>query len=164
MTRSFVTSYFIIIIHGKSCRKLGQTKPPGGYLSVSFLWCKERSSFYPQLDLLNSPLVISYRYLHKMKEGFHSLELNHATWEVPQKYSNLAGIGSGAYGQVKHKSVWLPKYLLYTSIRLILSGIGTILRITPTYIDFIVWKPKYTTLRIVFTNHQVILKKILRNG
>ena len=39
-----------------------------------------------------------------MKEGFHSLELNHATWEVPQKYSNLAGIGSGAYGQVKHRT------------------------------------------------------------
>ena len=28
-----------------------------------------------------------------MKEGFHSLELNHATWEVPQKYSNLGCIG-----------------------------------------------------------------------
>ena len=38
-----------------------------------------------------------------MKEGFHSLELNHATWEVPQKYSKLAGIGAGAYGQVNHR-------------------------------------------------------------
>ena len=44
-----------------------------------------------------------------MKEGFHSLELNHATWEVPQKYSNLAGIGSGAYGQVntKHRMLFV---------------------------------------------------------
>ena len=42
-----------------------------------------------------------------MKEGFHKLELNHATWEVPQKYSNLAGIGSGAYGQVNNKHLFI---------------------------------------------------------
>ena len=35
-----------------------------------------------------------------MKEGFHRVELHKTVWEVPEKYKNLAGIGSGAYGQV----------------------------------------------------------------
>ena len=35
-----------------------------------------------------------------MREGFHKVELHKVTWEVPEKYKNLAGIGSGAYGQV----------------------------------------------------------------
>jgi len=35
-----------------------------------------------------------------MKEGYHRIELNRTVWEVPEKYKNLAGIGSGAYGQV----------------------------------------------------------------
>ena len=36
-----------------------------------------------------------------MKEGYHRIELNRTVWEVPEKYKNLAGIGSGAYGQVE---------------------------------------------------------------
>merc|ERR1712168_1375786 len=35
-----------------------------------------------------------------MKAGYHRVELHKVTWEVPEKYTNLAGIGSGAYGQV----------------------------------------------------------------
>ena len=34
-----------------------------------------------------------------MKEGYHRIELNRTVWEVQEKYKNLAGIGSGAYGQ-----------------------------------------------------------------
>ena len=37
-----------------------------------------------------------------MKEGFHKVELHKTVWEVPEKYKNLAGIGSGAYGQVNY--------------------------------------------------------------
>ena len=37
-----------------------------------------------------------------MKTGYHRLELNKATWEVPVRYTGLAGIGAGAYGQVRH--------------------------------------------------------------
>jgi len=35
-----------------------------------------------------------------MKPGFHQVELNKTVWEVPEKYTNLTAIGSGAYGQV----------------------------------------------------------------
>jgi len=35
-----------------------------------------------------------------MKKGFHIVELNKTKWEVPERYVNLVGIGSGAYGQV----------------------------------------------------------------
>ena len=35
-----------------------------------------------------------------MREAYHKVELHKVTWEVPEKYKNLAGIGSGAYGQV----------------------------------------------------------------
>eukprot|EP00092_Neocalanus_flemingeri_P014694 GFUD01015856.1.p1 GENE.GFUD01015856.1~~GFUD01015856.1.p1 ORF type:complete len:364 (-),score=89.66 GFUD01015856.1:313-1404(-) len=35
-----------------------------------------------------------------MKKGFHTVELNKTKWEVPDRYVNLVGIGSGAYGQV----------------------------------------------------------------
>merc|ERR1712038_269361 len=35
-----------------------------------------------------------------MREGYHKVELHKVTWEVPEKYKNLAGIGCGAYGQV----------------------------------------------------------------
>jgi len=35
-----------------------------------------------------------------MKKGYHSVELNKTKWEVPERYVNLVGIGSGAYGQV----------------------------------------------------------------
>jgi p38 MAP kinase len=35
-----------------------------------------------------------------MKDGYYQLELNKTAWEVPQKYTNLAPIGHGAYGQV----------------------------------------------------------------
>ena len=36
----------------------------------------------------------------KMKEGFYQLELNKTIWEVAERYTNLAPVGSGAYGQV----------------------------------------------------------------
>jgi len=35
-----------------------------------------------------------------MKKGFHCVELNKTKWEIPERYVNLQGIGSGAYGQV----------------------------------------------------------------
>ena len=35
-----------------------------------------------------------------VKEGFQRVELNRSIWEVPVRYQNLQGIGSGAYGQV----------------------------------------------------------------
>ena len=38
-----------------------------------------------------------------MKKGYHSVELNKTKWEIPERYVNLVGIGSGAYGQVSEK-------------------------------------------------------------
>ncbi|CAL1286266.1 unnamed protein product [Larinioides sclopetarius] len=35
-----------------------------------------------------------------MKSGFVKIELNKTLWEVPERYQNLAPVGSGAYGQV----------------------------------------------------------------
>lgn len=35
-----------------------------------------------------------------LKPGFHRIELNRTIWEVPDRYSKLQTIGSGAYGQV----------------------------------------------------------------
>ncbi|GFY78513.1 mitogen-activated protein kinase 14 [Trichonephila inaurata madagascariensis] len=35
-----------------------------------------------------------------MKSGFMKIELNKTLWEVPERYQNLAPVGSGAYGQV----------------------------------------------------------------
>jgi p38 MAP kinase len=35
-----------------------------------------------------------------LKPGFHRIELNRTVWEVPDRYSKLQTIGSGAYGQV----------------------------------------------------------------
>ncbi|XP_015920389.1 mitogen-activated protein kinase 14 isoform X3 [Parasteatoda tepidariorum] len=35
-----------------------------------------------------------------MKSGFIKVELNKTIWEVPERYQNLAPVGSGAYGQV----------------------------------------------------------------
>lgn len=37
---------------------------------------------------------------HKTKPGFYTVELNKAVWEVPERYTNLTPVGSGAYGQV----------------------------------------------------------------
>lgn len=34
------------------------------------------------------------------KPGYHTIELNKTEWEVPQKYTMLSPVGSGAYGQV----------------------------------------------------------------
>lgn len=34
------------------------------------------------------------------KAGYHTLELNKTEWEVPQRYTMLSPVGSGAYGQV----------------------------------------------------------------
>ena len=36
----------------------------------------------------------------KMKHGFYRVELNKTVWEVPDRYTNLSPVGSGAYGQV----------------------------------------------------------------
>jgi len=35
-----------------------------------------------------------------MKDNFYSLELNGTRWEVPNRYTSLTQVGSGAYGQV----------------------------------------------------------------
>lgn len=35
-----------------------------------------------------------------LKPGYHRIELNRTMWEVPDRYSKLQTIGSGAYGQV----------------------------------------------------------------
>ena len=48
-----------------------------------------------------------------MKEGYHRLELHKTIWEVPEKYKNLAGIGSGAYGQVTIDNISLYQYWTY---------------------------------------------------
>ncbi|GFR25247.1 mitogen-activated protein kinase 14 [Trichonephila clavata] len=37
---------------------------------------------------------------YTMKSGFMKIELNKTLWEVPERYQNLAPVGSGAYGQV----------------------------------------------------------------
>ena len=37
-----------------------------------------------------------------LREGFYQLELNKTVWEIPDRYQNLAPVGSGAYGQVGH--------------------------------------------------------------
>ncbi|ELU14889.1 hypothetical protein CAPTEDRAFT_20998 [Capitella teleta] len=34
------------------------------------------------------------------KPGFHTIELNKAAWDVPERYQTLTPVGSGAYGQV----------------------------------------------------------------
>ncbi|XP_068202292.1 mitogen-activated protein kinase 14-like isoform X3 [Palaemon carinicauda] len=34
------------------------------------------------------------------KPGYHTIELNKTEWEVPQRYTMLSPVGSGAYGQV----------------------------------------------------------------
>ncbi|KPP57100.1 hypothetical protein Z043_125208 [Scleropages formosus] len=34
------------------------------------------------------------------KRGFHSLEVNKTMWEVPDRYTALKQVGSGAYGTV----------------------------------------------------------------
>jgi len=36
----------------------------------------------------------------KVKSDFKKIELNRTIWEVPERYSRLQAIGSGAYGQV----------------------------------------------------------------
>ena len=36
------------------------------------------------------------------KAGFYKVELNRTLWEVPNRYSNLNPVGSGAYGQVMY--------------------------------------------------------------
>lgn len=43
-----------------------------------------------------------------MKTGFVKIELNKTIWEVPERYQQLAPVGSGAYGQV-----WYVKSLVY---------------------------------------------------
>lgn len=35
-----------------------------------------------------------------MKPGFHSVELNRTVFEIPERYTNLALVGGGAFGQV----------------------------------------------------------------
>ena len=35
-----------------------------------------------------------------LPEGYYREELNHCTWEVPERYKDLCAIGLGAYGQV----------------------------------------------------------------
>lgn len=35
-----------------------------------------------------------------MKENFYTVELNRTVWEVPNRYTDLTPVGSGAYGQV----------------------------------------------------------------
>ena len=49
-----------------------------------------------------------------MKKGFHCVELNKTKWEIPERYVNLQGIGSGAYGQVIYTYTVFP--LLYLII------------------------------------------------
>ena len=44
-----------------------------------------------------------------MKKGYHSVELNKTKWEIPERYVNLVGIGSGAYGQVS-ENIYLHDY------------------------------------------------------
>lgn len=43
-----------------------------------------------------------------MKTGFVKIELNKTIWEVPERYQQLAPVGSGAYGQV-----WYVKSFVY---------------------------------------------------
>lgn len=40
-----------------------------------------------------------------MKNGFVRVELNKTVWEVPDVYSALQPVGSGAYGQVWYEHV-----------------------------------------------------------
>lgn len=35
-----------------------------------------------------------------MKENYHTVELNKTVWDVPNRYTDLIPVGSGAYGQV----------------------------------------------------------------
>lgn len=35
-----------------------------------------------------------------MKEGYHKVELNKTVWTVPERYTSLTPIGTGAYGSV----------------------------------------------------------------
>uniref|UniRef100_A0A8C6Q8E3 mitogen-activated protein kinase n=1 Tax=Nothobranchius furzeri TaxID=105023 RepID=A0A8C6Q8E3_NOTFU len=37
---------------------------------------------------------------HKDKPGYHRLEIQKTTWDVPERYTTLRAIGSGAYGTV----------------------------------------------------------------
>lgn len=50
-----------------------------------------------------------------MKEGFYQLELNKTIWEVAERYTNLAPVGSGAYGQVNINRI-LAKIQLLTIV------------------------------------------------
>ena len=43
----------------------------------------------------------------KMRNGYHRVELNRTSWDVPQRYVNLSPVGSGAYGQVGFKIYYL---------------------------------------------------------
>uniref|UniRef100_A0A3B4F6T7 mitogen-activated protein kinase n=1 Tax=Pundamilia nyererei TaxID=303518 RepID=A0A3B4F6T7_9CICH len=35
-----------------------------------------------------------------VRPGFHRMEIQKTTWDVPHRYANLQAIGSGAYGTV----------------------------------------------------------------
>lgn len=38
--------------------------------------------------------------MDELPTGYHREELNRCVWEVPQRYTDLNTIGTGAYGQV----------------------------------------------------------------
>lgn len=42
--------------------------------------------------------------------GFYKLEVNKTLWEVPERYTELQPVGSGAYGQVWYV---LDAYITY---------------------------------------------------